>query len=244
MLKKISLLCVILFTLICLSSCVKESYDFDITATGGSVSHEQIITKEVYDMLVSMGANPSENKESGGELSFYTEDGTEYVKITMFEEFDSLDELNLYLREMGAQAEETSETDISDRFFDTIQVKIDETGKILSITGRVAKQNDVSPYTSCDIVFNFTGEIISSDIGEKIDNQTIKINMLELWESSSSATFLIESKVPSHSFSLLVIGIVFAAMLIAVCIIVFVICKKKRPVLNEPLPESSDSENT
>ena len=78
-----------------LSSCVKVTYEFNITPDNSSVKHEQIITKEVYDSLISMGADVSEIEDNGGMLTFYTENNTEYVKITFSEAFASLDELNI-----------------------------------------------------------------------------------------------------------------------------------------------------
>ena len=159
-----------------LSSCVKETYEFNITPDNSSVKHEQIITKEVYDSLISMGADVSEIEDNGGMLTFYTENNTEYVKITFSETFASLDELNKYLSNLG-NTQENSTTDISDAFFSEIKVEVDEENKVLCMKGTINDQTDITAYSSCNIIFNFNGKITEFDIGEKIDDSTISIDI-------------------------------------------------------------------
>lgn len=236
--KRMVLLFMMIITFLFLSSCVQETYNFNLTNNGGAVKHEQVVTKSVYDMIISNMA-PSEREQEGVEVSFFTENDTEYAKITRSQKFNSLEELNSYLSQLGAQAEEGSQSDISDAFFTTIQVNVDESDKTLSIVGQIAKQDSVSSYTSCDVIFKFPGKIISFDIGEEIDSNTIKINMLELWKSSSTATFTLKSEAAAQ-INYIVPVILVAVFIIAVCVIV-VIFKKRKVVLNDTELETTNN---
>ena len=208
--------------LVVLSSCVKETYDFKITANGGSVKREAVITKEVYDELVAMGEDVSALTE-GGKLSFYTEDGTEYAKVTFSEKFDSLKELYTYMSNMG-KSESGGTTDISDAFFARIDVSEEGNGDFLCITGVINNQSDISDYSSCDIILNFPGEITEYNIGEKIDDNTLSIDMVKLWESTSFKSFTIKAEAGSPFPWGVVIGMAAA---IIILIPVGVLLKKK-----------------
>lgn len=254
----VSLVFIMLLTL---SSCVKEVYNFEINKNGGSVKHEQIITKEVYDTLISMGEDPSEFEEDGYKLTFYTENNVEYVKATESKTFESLYDLNKYLNHLGDAEEIADGTDLSDEFFKHTKIEADEEGKILSMTGVVGKQNDISLYTSCTIIFNFAGEIIDYNIGEKIDDNTLKIDMIEIWEGNSSKIFKIETEIPSgigssieelissdDSVLWIILILVLVAVVISVSVLLAVVIgnKKQEKSLknNDKTPEEILEEET
>ena len=239
--KKTVALILTVLMMLTLASCVKEVYDVEITANGGIVKHELIITRDVYDSLVSMGGDLSSIEESGGKLTFYEEDGVKYVKFSLTKTFDTLEALNAHLSSLGASEDENETTDISDAFFENIEIEADEEKNTICLNGKINVQEDVSSYTSCEIILNFPGRIVSYNIGEKTKSNTISIDMKELWDESSTATFTIKSTIRSEISSSsggLVISIVVIACVLAVAAAAFVIIKKKS------LKKASDSDDS
>ena len=235
----IVLLMLTLLLSVVLSSCVEETYEFNITPDKSSVKHEQIITKEVYDSLISMGSDASEIKDNGGELTFYTENNTEYVKITYSKTFTSLDELNTYLSSLGKN-EEDSATDISDEFFTEIKVEADAENKFLCMKGTINDQTDITSYSSCNIVFNFDGKITEFDIGEKIDDNTISIDMVELWNLSSTTSFTIKAEIVSSTNWVVPVIIIIVFLIAGISFFVFF---KKKQAAKYVVSETYDTEN-
>ena len=186
--------------------------------------------------MVGYQADASDAEDSGGKISFYTENETEYVKISFSEKFNSLDELNTYLNSLGS---DTSETDISGTFFENIKVEFNKDENSLSISGKILKQSNISSYASCDIIFSFPGKIISTDIGEKVDDNTIKINMLEIWEASSTPTFAIKANASSLAFIFIIIAVAFVALIVTSCIII----RKKSLSKKSMKTETANDEN-
>lgn len=223
-----------------LSSCVRETYNFNISPDNSSVKREQVVTKELYDSLISMGSDASEIKDNGGELTFYTENNTEYVKITYSKTFTSLDELNTYLSSLGKN-EEDSATDISDAFFTEIKVEADNENKIICINGTINEQDDISSYSACDIIFNFNnGKITDFDIGEKIDDNTISIDMVELWNLSSTTSFTIKAEIVSSTNWVVPVIIIIVFLIAGISFFVFF---KKKQAAKYVVSETYDTEN-
>lgn len=233
--KKIVALLLTVLLALALTSCVREVYEFEVTSSGGKVKQEQIITKEVYDTLISMGTDPSDFEADGGELTFYEKDNTEYVKITFTETFGTVDELSAYLSSLGASEYEDENTDIAAAFFEKIEIKVDKEKSTICISGKINEQEDVSAYSSCEIILNFSGEIIEYDIGEKSSPKTISIDMMDIWEESEPSTFTIKSKIssapqaalPPGSIGNPMIDIIPIVGVLAIAAVSFVLIKKK-----------------
>ena len=232
--KKTVALILTVLLMLTLVSCVREVYDIDITTNGGKVKQEEIITKEIYDSLISMGTDPSDFEAAGYELSFYEDDGTEYVKATLIETFDTVEELSAYLSSIGAGENEDENTDIADAFFADIKIEVDEENNTILISGKVNEQEDVSAYSSCKVVLNFPGKVIEHNIGKKTNRNSISIDMMDIWEESETPEFTIKSEISSSESFLdtsdsggLVIAIIVIVCVIAVAAVAFVVIKKK-----------------
>ncbi len=218
-----------IMTLICalalvLSSCVSETVTLDLKNDSGTVVYEQVITKEVYDYLISMGGDPDEIEKQGKELTFFTEDGEEYVKVSATQKFESLAELNAGLKKLGDTSNEagSSMTSVSQKFFNEVYVYVDEDEKTMTFEGTIGDTRDVSSYISCELIVKFPGDIKEYNIGEKIKSNTLKIDMLEAWENSPDKDFEIVSSLSASN-----IGVVAAVGVVVVLVAVALVLYKK-----------------
>ena len=124
MIKKfLSMMTLICVLVIVLSSCVRETVTLNLEKGGGSILYEQVISKEVYDYLLSMGGETEEIEDQGKTITFFEKDGEEFVKASNTEKFESLAELNAALEKLGDTSGMTS---ISDKFFEEVYVYLDD----------------------------------------------------------------------------------------------------------------------
>ena len=225
--KILSIMVLICALALVLSSCVSETVTLDLKNDGGTIVYEQVITKEVYDSLISMGGDPEEIKEQGKELSFFKKDGKEYVKVSATEKFDSLAELNAGLKKLGdtsgsSGSATSSMTSVSEKFFNEVYVHVDEDEGTMTFEGTIGKERDVSSYISCELIVKFPGAIKEYNIGEKENSNTLKIDMLDAWENSPNKDFEVVASLSASG-----VGIVAAIGVVVILVsVAFVMYKK------------------
>jgi hypothetical protein len=238
--KILSIMVLICALALVLSSCVSETVTLDLKNDGGTIVYEQVITKEVYDSLISMGGDPEEIKKQGKELSFFKKDGEEYVKVSAKQKFDSLAELNEGLKKLGDTSNESgsSMTSVSQKFFNEIYVHVDEEDKTMTFEGTIGKERDVSSYISCELIVKFPGAIKEYNIGEKENSNTLKIDMLDAWENSPNKDFEVVASLSASG-----VGIVAAIGVVVILVsVAFVMYKKNIDKANAATEEPTNEE--
>ena len=218
-------LCLFIFT-----SCVKETTTINIAPNNYNILKEEIATKELYELAIKTGSDPSEITENGGNISFFTENDIEYVKISETISFKSLSELNSFLEDLESY---DSKDPGSDNFFHSIKIEFNEKEKTYKLSGKIGSSRDTSFYTSCDLIFNFPGKITKNNIGTLIDDNSIKIDMLNEWTTYPNTSFVVQAKSSSNLSILHVIVVVFALLVLALFVTVPLIKKYKRKNIQE-----------
>ena len=217
--KRLAIVTVICALLLLLTSCVKETTTVDIHKDGGTVTQDMVITKEVYDYLMSLSSEEekAELTDEQTDISFFTEDGVEYVKISETQQFDSLSELSDYVSNLGVSEDDDSD---DSAYFESLFINLTNSGSCIEVHGNVGIISDTTGYTSCDVIFQFPGKVTYSNIGEIVDETTVKIDMLDAWENQAGRPFVIEANASNVLATLRVILIVVAVIVILAILLV------------------------
>ena len=219
-LKHIVLLTLVIIIASLFAGCVEETTTFEINKNGGTALSERLITKEVYDQLIEMGSNLDGLKEDGYTVDFINKDGVEYLRATKKFELKNSKELERYFQELCTSTEGAD----SEKYFKSFSVKSKE--EKITLSGEIGSPDAAATYTSCKIILKFDDEIQEFTIGKKINNKTLEIDMLKLWEEKAGKSFTIVAECSGGNvLPYILIGI---AVLTAGAVIVFVIFIKKR----------------
>ncbi|MBQ3547836.1 MAG: hypothetical protein IJA44_05125 [Clostridia bacterium] len=222
--KRIALLLLALTLAFSLTACVNETYTVNISSKGGSATHKQVISEEVYDQLISMGSDLDELKDEGYTITFFEEDGIKCVKATKNFEFKNLNELERFFQELATSDEGAN----SEKYFEAFTMK--SKGNKIKISGIVGKPDASTAYSSCIITLKFDGSITKHTIGEKEDAKTLKLDLMDLWKNNSGEEFTIIAGDSFLNLLLILICIISVAVITIVTIVIVLVIKKKNKI--------------
>ncbi len=222
--KNVMFLLLTLVIAFSLTACVCETHTVNISSDGGSAIHEQIISKDTYNQLISMGSDVNELKEEGYTITFFSEDGEDYVKASKTYEFDDLNALERYFQELATSDEGSN----SEKYFKSFNLK--SKGAKITLSGEIGKPDASAVYTSCEIILKFDGKITDYSIGEKTDSNTLKLDLMSLWTNNSGEEFIIESDSGNFGFwgILLIIVLAFIAVMFVAVVLIIIFLKKNK----------------
>ena len=221
--KKIKQILVLILAIVIglsFTGCVIETHTVNISSDGGSAKLEQILPKDVYNELISMDSNFDSYQKEGYEIEHFYQDGTECVRATKSFKFKNLDEIERYFEELGT----SNEGGNSEKYFKSFDIK--SKGKKITISGEIGKPDAMTAYTSLKIILKFDNKISGYTIGEIKDDNTIELDMLELWKNHPNEQFTIKTGGLPFNVWYLIIGIAFAVIIVIT--VIFIVKKVKR----------------
>ena len=263
--KRFLILVLALVLLLTFTSCVRQTVTADIEKDGGQVTHEVVITKELYTTLLSYSGGESTTEEDV-EITYFTgDDGVEYVSFKSTETYDSMEDLNDYFITLGestSEDDDASESLSGGKYFDYFYIFYNEGTDSIVIEGCFAYDGyenfaDQQIYTSLKLVLNFPGDVMYCDFGTQIDENTVEIDMLDAMNNHSGESFMIEAKAsdtPEWGWVvlgiivvLLVIGVILLAVaaviivIIVIVVIIVIIAKKNKKKKAAKATQDSES---
>ena len=246
--KKILLLCFALMLLVAMTGCGSETHTINISSTGGSIVSEMLFSKEIYDYLLEADDRENvPNLEEYGDVSYVTVDGVEYIKLTRVITCGSINELNNKLDDLNAYLSVFDTSDRSDLppFFEEIQVDVNRNRGQIIVSGEITEDAHQYNEYNCVIIFKFAGELISTNIGEKVDPHTVKIDYLSIIENQDYGQFKIVAEI--ESLLPIILASTIAILTVGALVVGVIILRKKdveEEILVAETEDNQEADNT